>query len=92
MVARIRSGKSLKGAINYNEKKVKEGQAELILAKGYPKEESRLNFHEKLGRLQKLADLNTRTETHCLHVSINFDVTEHLSQDKLKAIHKYCWP
>jgi hypothetical protein len=86
MVARIRSGKSLKGAINYNEKKVKEGQAELILAKGYPKQERDLNFHEKLGRLQKLADLNTRAETHCLHVSLNFDPTEQLSSDKFKAI------
>lgn len=86
MVARIRSGKSLKGAINYNESKVKAGQAELILAKGYPKQAVNLNFHEKLNRLQKLADLNTRAETHCLHVSLNFDPTEQLSVDKLKAI------
>ncbi len=76
----------MKGAINYNEKKVKEGQAELILAKGYPKESSLLNFHEKLNRLQKLADLNTRADTHCLHVSLNFDPTEQLINDKLKAI------
>ncbi len=76
----------MKGAINYNEQKVKVGQAELIQAKGYPKEESRLNFHEKLNRLQKLADLNTRTETHCLHVSLNFDPSEKLSAEKLKAI------
>lgn len=86
MVARIRSGKSLKGAINYNEQKVKNGQAILIMAKGYPKQESDLNFHEKLNRLQKLADLNTRTETHCLHLSLNFDISEKLSPDKLKAI------
>jgi hypothetical protein len=86
MVARIRSGKSLKGAINYNETKVKEGQAQLILAKGYPKQETKLNFHEKLNRLQMLADLNTRAETNCLHVSLNFDPSENLSPDKLKAI------
>lgn len=30
MVARIRSGASLKGAVNYNEMKVKQGKAELI--------------------------------------------------------------
>ena len=86
MVARIRSGKSLKGAINYNESKVKQGQAQLILAKGYPKPESNLNFHEKLNRLQNLADLNTRAETNCLHVSLNFDPSENLSSDKLKSI------
>ncbi len=86
MVARIRSGKSLKGAINYNEQKVKAGQAMLIMAKGYPKQESDLNFHDKLNRLQKLAALNTRAETNCLHVSINFDITEKPSPEKLKAI------
>lgn len=86
MVARIRSGKSVEGAINYNESKVKQGQAQLILAKGYPKDESSLNFYEKVGRLQKLADLNTRAETNCLHVSLNFDPSENLSPHRLKAI------
>jgi len=86
MVARIRSGKSIKGAINYNEHKVKEGKAELIMTKGYSKDVDQLNFHDKLNRLQKLADLNTRAEAHCLHVSLNFDVTENLSREKLVQI------
>lgn len=86
MVARIRTGKSIKGAINYNEKKVKEGKAELIAAKSYTKEAAKLNFHEKLNRLQHLADLNTRAETNCLHVSLNFDITENLTQEKLQLI------
>ncbi len=86
MVARIRSGKSLKGAINYNENKVKEGKAELILAKGYPKEAAQLNFYDKLNRLQKLADLNTRATTNCVHISLNFDMTENLASDKLQQI------
>lgn len=86
MVARIRSGKSLKGAINYNENKVKEGNADLILAKGYAKDINQLNFYDKLNRLQKLADLNTRAATHCVHISLNFDMTENLSVDKLQQI------
>jgi hypothetical protein len=86
MVARIRSGKSLKGAINYNEHKVKESKGELILAKGYTKNIDQLKFNDKLNRLQKLADLNTRASTHCLHVSLNFDVTENISQEKLQQI------
>jgi len=86
MVARIRSGKSIKGAINYNEHKVKEGKAELILAKGYIKNIDQLKFNDKLNRLQKLADLNTRTSTHCLHVSLNFDLTENLCTEKLVQI------
>lgn len=86
MVARIRSGKSLKGAINYNEHKVKEGKADLIMAKGYSKDIGQLKFNDKLNRLQKLADLNTRASTHCLHVSLNFDVTENLSASTLQQI------
>jgi hypothetical protein len=86
MVARIRSGKSLKGAINYNEHKVKEAKAELLMAKGYSKDEDKLKFSDKLNRLQKLADLNTRVVTHCLHVSLNFDVSENLNKEKLQQI------
>jgi hypothetical protein len=86
MVARIRSGRSIKGAINYNEKKVSEGKAELIAAINYPKASHRLNFHEKLNRLQNLANLNTRTGTNCLHLSLNFDPKENLSNEKLIQI------
>lgn len=86
MVARIRSGKSVKGAINYNEQKVKQGKASLIGAHSYPKEITQMNFHEKLNRLQKLTALNTRAETNCLHVSLNFDPSEKLTTEKLNQI------
>jgi hypothetical protein len=86
MVARIRSGKSIKGAINYNEHKVKEAKATLILAKHYHKDQNNLTFHDKLNRLQKLANLNTRATTHCFHVSLNFDPSEKLSKEELKQI------
>jgi hypothetical protein len=86
MVARIRTGRSIKGAINYNERKVSEGKAELIAAINYPKSTHRLNFHEKLYRLQNLANLNTRTATNCLHLSLNFDPKENLSNEKLIKI------
>ncbi len=86
MVARKKSGKRIKGAINYNEKKVKEGKAELIAARFYTKDAEQLNFHEKLNRLQQLADLNTRAETNCLHASLNFDISENHSNEKLQAI------
>lgn len=76
----------MKGAVNYNENKVKEGKAELILAKGYPKRIGQLNFHDKLNRLQKLADLNTRAATHCVHISLNFDITENLPATTLQQI------
>lgn len=88
MVARIRSGKSIKGAINYNENKVKQGKAKLIDAFSYTKDASILNFHEKHQRLQRLADLNTRATTNCLHVSLNFDPSEQLNRTTLQQIAK----
>jgi len=86
MVARIRSDKSLKGAINYNEHKVKEGKAELLMAKGFSKDAEYLKFNDKVNRLQKLANLNTRVVTHCLHISLNFDASENLNKEKLQQI------
>ena len=86
MVARIRSGKSVKGAINYNETKVKQGKASLIGTINYPKEPDQLKFHEKLNRLQLLTNLNTRAETNCLHVSLNFDPSEKLTTETLNKI------
>ena len=86
MVARIRTGKSLKGAVNYNEHKVKEAKHGLLVAKGYAISIDQLKFADKISRLQKLADLNTRATTNCLHVSLNFDASENIPATKLEAI------
>jgi hypothetical protein len=83
MVAKIKSGKSLIGALNYNENKVKAGKAELIAASGYAKDYDMLSFYDKLFRLKDLAGRNLRTRTNTLHLSLNFDVTEKLDSDKL---------
>ena len=86
MVAKIKSGKSLIGALNYNENKVKAGKAALITATGYMKSHEDLSFHDKLFRLTDLAERNIRTKTNTVHLSLNFDVTENLSHDLLVSI------
>jgi len=86
MVARIRTGKTIKGAIHYNEHKVKEGKARLLMAVGFSKEITQLNFFDKWKRLQNLANLNTRAATNCLHISLNFDPSEKPNSDLLKNI------
>ena len=88
MVAKIKSGKSLKGALNYNEKKVKQGKAELIEAAGYLKEPSNLAFYEKLLRLTDLAERNERTKTNTVHISLNFANGEELPTELLQQITK----
>lgn len=86
MVAKIKSGKSLIGALNYNENKVKQGKAMLIGAKGYPKDPKDLSFNDKLFRLTDLAAMNQRAKTNTVHISLNFPNGENLQDDKLNDI------
>jgi hypothetical protein len=86
MVAKIISGKSLTGALNYNEKKVVNGKAELIWQSGFHKDIRQMNFYDKLLRLQDLASRNERTKTNTVHISLNFAIGEKLYQEKLNEI------
>jgi hypothetical protein len=86
MVCKVRCGKSIRGALNYNENKVKEGKAECIGAVNFLGEAQHLTFYEKLARFQNLIEGNTRAKTNTLHISLNFDVGEKLSQNKLNQI------
>jgi hypothetical protein len=86
MVAKIKSGKSLIGALNYNENKVKQDKAELIDAVGYVKDMEELNFYDKLIRLTDLAERNERTKTNAVHISLNFANGEDIPNEKLNNI------
>jgi hypothetical protein len=86
MVAKIKTGRSIIGAINYNENKVGLGKAELILAQGYLKDPLDLTFNDKLERLTDLAKRNQLTLVNTLHVSLNFAVGENLEKDILQQI------
>jgi len=86
MVAKIKTGRSILGAINYNEHKVRSGKAELILAQGYLKEPSALSFSDKVNRLTDLTKRNERTQVNALHVSLNFAVGESLDKWTLQQI------
>ncbi len=88
MVARINTGKSISKALNYNEKKVQLGDAEILFAHNFLKDADQMNFYEKLATFQRLTSLNERTITNTLHVSLNFDPTEKLDNDRLIDIAK----
>jgi len=88
MVSKIKSGKSLTGALNYNENKVRDGKAELIQAEGYYKDLPDLNFYDKLLRLTDLAARNERTTTNAVHISLNFANGEQFDTDLLQEIIK----
>lgn len=86
MVCKVRSGKNIKGALNYNEQKVKAGVAECIGAANFVGEPQQLRFFDKLERFEHLIEKNARAKTNCVHISLNFDVSEKLNQNRLNEI------
>jgi hypothetical protein len=45
-----------------------------------------LRFFDKLARFEQLIEKNARAKTNCVHISLNFDVSEKLNQNKLNDI------
>lgn len=86
MVAKVASGKHIRGALDYNENKVEQGKAILINAVNYPKDCRELSAKEKLKRLTNQADLNERVEHKCVHISLNFEPTEHFTKERFNEI------
>src|SRR3978361_922929 len=86
MVAVIKTGHSINRILNYNENKVKEGKAECISALNYPIDVEKMSFNQKLNRLLKQASLNENVTRNSVHISLNFDPSEKLSQEQLKEI------
>lgn len=86
MVAKITSPARIVAALNYNENKVKEGKAECLYASGYLRDAKELNFHQKLEGFERLNVLNSRATTKTLHISLNFDPSEKVQNERLIAI------
>lgn len=86
MVAKISAGKSIRGALHYNENKVDEGEASLILASGFAGEIQQMNFNQKLNRFQHLLELKPEVKTNAVHISLNFHSSEKLDNLALQQI------
>ncbi|EHQ29743.1 relaxase/mobilization nuclease domain-containing protein [Mucilaginibacter paludis] len=86
MVVRIVSGKSIRGLLNYNERKVDAGQAELLMASRFGSELDDLGFNEKLNRFEHLTDLNSRVKTNALHIMLNFAPEENPADELLQQV------
>jgi hypothetical protein len=86
MVAKVISGKDIAGALNYNEQKVLQGNAQCIQANLFQHDVDQLNFYDKLNRFTDLNERNKRTKTNTLHISLNFDPDEKLNVDQLSKI------
>lgn len=86
MVARINIGRSLKRSFYYNENKVKEGVASCLMAANYPIALHHSSELLRLKVLEKQASLNERIKANSIHISLNFDPSERLSDERMKKI------
>jgi len=86
MVVRLRTGRSIRGALSYNERKVSQGKADLLLAVGFSCEIEKLGFSKKLGRFQALMERNEAVKTNTLHLSVNFPPEEAPSDETMRRI------
>ncbi|MGM9475191.1 relaxase/mobilization nuclease domain-containing protein [Pedobacter sp. GSP4] len=86
MVAKIESGKSIRGILYYNEDKVAILDARLIMASGFAGDIEKMNFSQKLNRFKHLTDLNAAVKTNALHISLNFDASDKFNNEKLQQI------
>lgn len=79
--------KSLQRALNYHEKKVQKGTAELLHAHGFYRSIHEMSFHDKKERFEELMDLNKRSENKLIHISLNFHPSEKEKLTKELLIH-----
>ncbi|AGA77653.1 relaxase/mobilization nuclease [Echinicola vietnamensis DSM 17526] len=86
MVARITTGKTIRGVLHYNESKVEKGQAKFLGARGYLSQDKELDFQKKLMRFQEIIEANTRTKTNALHISLNFSPRDKMDETLLWKI------
>ena len=86
MVAIVHNSGSLRNALHYNENKVTNNVAECIHSLNFPKDTEWLSFKDKINRLEKLTALNQQTKINSVHISLNFDSSDQLDNEKLKEI------
>ncbi|RKR81892.1 relaxase/mobilization nuclease-like protein [Mucilaginibacter gracilis] len=86
MVAKIITGKNIRGLLLYNENKVEAHKAELIMASRFGGDIEQLGFKNKLARFEHLTMLNSRVKTNALHIMLNFNTSEKIGTPKLQQI------
>lgn len=72
--------------LHYNEHKINEGEAILILASGFAGDIGKMNFNQKLHRFEHLTELKPTVKTNAVHISLNFHSSEDIAVPKLQQI------
>ena len=86
MVTIINTSRNIARTLDYNEQKLTDGRAELLLASGFIKPTPKLSLQDKLRQFERYNSLNERALVNTLHITLNFDPSDTLGKDRLTAI------
>ena len=76
----------MRAILYYNENKVDQGEARLILASGFAGDAEQLDRQQKLNRFSHLLRLKPNVKTNAVHITLNFHSQEKLEDEKLQSI------
>ena len=86
MVVKLTTGRSLHGALAYNERKLGKGEAVSLGALNTPVDAARQGLAEKSATLKKLAARNTRTKRNAYHIAVSFAPGEKVGGARMREI------
>lgn len=86
MVAITRPGRSIRRAFHYNENKYQEGKATFLSAENYPLPADEISSHQRVNMLLKTAAIKPEVKVNSLHISLNFNPSEQLSDEQMLAV------
>jgi hypothetical protein len=86
MLAIVKTAKSIRASLKYNEQKVEQKQAHLLDAHNFWQNKNELSTRDKLQRFNDLTVLNQRSQKHAVHISLNFPPEDQLTDLRMKQI------
>lgn len=86
MVAKISTGRSIYGALAYNEKKLSTGDAISLGSINSLADASQQSLRDKNRTLQRLADRNQRAKVNSVHIALSFAKDDKLEAEQLRQI------
>jgi hypothetical protein len=84
--ARVNYNRSIRHTLEYNERKLRQGQAECLLADNFLKDKDGLTQKDKLRRFQRLNGLHKGAKTNTLHISLSFHPSDQVDDSKMAEI------
>jgi hypothetical protein len=88
MFARVNYNRNIRETLGYNERKLKLGRGECILAENFMKDADQLTRKDKLYRFERLNVLNEKAKANTLHISLSFHPSDRLSNDQMRELAK----